>query len=226
MSKGTKQLIIFVSLIFSFSVNSTLITSNLGGEDVVVDSQQGLIWLNWVDSFGITRTDMELNLLENGNFADWRYATFDEMSALVEQVFPSLPLINTMIIDNLQSSDYFDPAFSHEVIVDDLEAFNSLFGSVRGDSKFLSASAYFGDVVYGLEGGGLLYDAAQVIVIMDGLVDEPSFEDRISLYSTGLDSQNFSHALVKVVPVHAPSSTLLLLLCCVLTLFYLSKQRL
>ena len=215
---------ILVALMFiSCASHSALISDAINGDDVVVDDQQQLIWLNWEDTYGISRYDMESNLL-NGVYAQWRYASFNEMTILIDQLFPTLPLVNMGLVDGLQNADYFDIANGHQVLTDNLSSFDALFGSVRADASSASASAYFGDANYGLIGGGLSYDASQAIVIMDGFISDPSFEDRVSLFTTGLDGNLFSHALVRSIPVSSPN-TIAILLCGLLCVVGLQRLK-
>lgn len=211
----------FLLVFLTASSQSALISSNgytLNSDTSIVTDGE-LDWLQWDENLGISREEVESTLVDNAQYQGWRYATYDEMLSLIKTFFPFVNINsgnwNQSTRYGLVTADYVDYGLFHELITTELDNFGRLFGSLNRQSTFSSISAFYGEVSFDNDSGGILVNESQRVLIFDGLIDEPSWEDRVGFGTYEYEGRwsTLGHALVREsVSVNTPSSLPLLLI--------------
>mmetsp|Transcript_27557 Transcript_27557/g.35561 ORF Transcript_27557/g.35561 Transcript_27557/m.35561 type:complete len:243 (+) Transcript_27557:30-758(+) len=221
---------VFFFLFFvTTSAQSALISLNgyTLNSDTNIVSNGELDWLQWDINRGISREDVENTLLDNAQYQGWRYATYNEMLSLIKTFFP---FVDTNSVHWYQSTrhgltvaEYVDYSLFHELITTELDDFGQLFGSINSRATFSSLTVNYGDVSFDNDSGGVLVNSSQSLSIFDGLIDEPTWEDKVRFSAGMYESswQTIGHALVRK-SIHVSSPTTLPLL--VLGLIFLFRR--
>lgn len=185
--------------------------------NIITDGE--LDWLQWDVNRGISREDLENTWLDNAQYQGWRYATYNEMLSLIKTFFPFVDATSGNWYQStrhaLTTAEYVDYSLFHKLIITELDNFGRLFGTLNSNASSSSLSAFYGDVSFDNDSAGSLVNESQSILIFNGLIDEPSWEDRVGFatYEYEGSSSTLGHALVREqVNVNSPTSLPLLLL--------------
>ena len=173
-------LLVSLSLARESSADIVGFHQTAGGK--VVDLS-GLQWLEWTTTTGLSRTQMETELLPGGTYEDWRYASRAEVGALMDSVWGGT--VDGWDASNRDGGDWLAANFG------------SVFGGVGGmDFHFgsnaeVGASTFWGHFRGGGGGSeGWLHDDW-------GLTTGADAVDNQATNSKSVSGPTWGHALVR-----------------------------
>ena len=207
--KTIRMLCVLLTVTLSTGVSALVISvddvGGFGADALTRDTEQGLDFLDLMFSAGRSYNDISTQFAPGGDFAGFRYATLDEVIALVNQ-FGVSPAVSAGTGTNIAS---------------DLAGLVDMLGATNMGTYNRSATGITATPGPGGTGRRMveLLDEYDSVLYMDRVTSEPVFSinDALAVPTRG-------SFLVKssVIPVSEPASFLMLLLASLITL---SRQR-
>lgn len=186
-----RTLIAVLTLTFIGSANATLINSNDGTYNTVLDSSSNLEWLDLTYTDNLSYHSALANFASDG----WRAATETEFENMMDSIFS---------VGYVGNSYGYMQVNDGTALSDKVDLFNLYFGVTTSSSSYSSSYGFYLDDSNVLRLGG----------VYNGTTINQIYRDYNGDYSNYLSNPNFSVGtyLVKTISVPAPATIALLVL--------------